>query len=99
MTFKAHECFCYRPHYEAVAEFLRDVGSNPKVAALNPVGDPRQLSGLRHVSFFTVKNHLVELPSGFDVMLHDIGAVVIEINDSFEREQRLHVEPRERLHA
>jgi hypothetical protein len=85
MSFKAHECFCYSPHYSAVGEFLHDVGSNPKMAALNPVSDARQLRGYNHILFFNAKNHNLELPIAFRDVLRERGALVIEIDDTLER--------------
>jgi len=94
MSFKAHECFCYSPHYAAIGEFLRDIGSNPKQAGLNPVSDPIQLRGLRHVSFFNAVSHMIKLPQEFVQVLMEIGAQVVAIDDSYEK---IHVHEPEHL--
>jgi hypothetical protein len=85
MSFKAHECFCYSPHYAAVGEMLRDLGSNPKQAGLNPVSDPDQLHGYRHILFFDVKTHVIQMPEDFRGALRACGALIIEIDDTLER--------------
>jgi hypothetical protein len=80
-----HKLFCYAPHRLAVREFLHTVNPHFNDDNLVAIRDEYALRGQSHVNFIIVVGMEPAVPQNVHQTLRRIGAVLIELDDTYER--------------
>jgi hypothetical protein len=90
----AHRLYCYAPHRQVVADFLKGLGAIITHDNPFPVDGADQLHGLDHITFVVVDHHPRRIPQRMWEAVIAGGAIVIHVDDQYVREcapRRVHV--------
>ena len=79
--------YCYAPHARVIMDFLRSMEVTPML--MHAVTTRHPLMGLERVTFFTVKGHPETIPAEIVDILSHLGAIMVEIDDTFARQRAM----------
>ncbi len=92
----ADRIFCFAPQYSDVVKFMHDMEAIVSRRSPHAIRDEHDLHGLDHITFIVIDGHPNPVPQRMWETIVERGAIVIHVDDQFDRTRRLAVQHHQR---